>query len=78
MAKKLRACKKCEYFHKTYYASDHTCHLNPPNDQGFPKVRPDDFCSKWEPEWTNNEAITKAWDEFLMIIKLADNGENNV
>lgn len=70
---KLRACKKCEYFHKTHYSSYYHCHLNSPTTgDPFPQVQPDDFCSKWEPEWTNNETITKAWDDFLMITKLAD------
>ena len=78
--KKLRACFTCEYFREaTFAGADHFCQYalptHPPEGktQSFPKVRSDDWCSKWEPEWKENETIMKAWKEFEMIAKLADN-----
>lgn len=74
---KLRKCITCEYHKESY--GNRTCHLNPPSippkgiERTFPKVNSSDFCRMWEPAWTENETIMKAWKEFEMIAKLADN-----
>lgn len=77
MSEHLRRCGSCEY-----YNGGATCHFNPPTHNSdisyktFPRTNIDDFCSKWEPKWSGNETINKAWKEFQMLIKLANNEEN--
>lgn len=72
----MRKCSDCEYFRKPSYGSGY-CHFNPPTVSGdyqsgrFADTSIDDFCSKWEPKWDENDMINKAWDEFLLVVKLS-------
>ncbi len=70
-----RRCETCEYYFKRYRSSA-KCYFNPPQISGehnsgrFPSVDKDDFCSKWEPNWHENEQIREAWNQFVMVRKL--------
>lgn len=82
----MRACKDCEYYQPMRHYNTNvpyengSCHFNPPtvaagNTTGLksdlPDVKETSYCSKWEPVWHDSEVLNKAWNEFLLIQKMA-------
>ena len=76
-----RKCNTCEYGMNKSQRDDRRCYFETPRvygDRGyakFPTVGDDDFCSHWEPTWSDNPVLREAWNEFMIVHKLITSGE---
>jgi len=79
---KKRQCLGCEYYYKASGYSGR-CRYYPPKFSGsqgtsrLPSTEKNSYCSKWEPKWDDNEIISQAWEDFLLVHKLVTGGKDD-